>query len=133
LIQNINRWEEKTGKNFVFDENRRHKATNILDKWIISANQNLLHYFRNEMDSYRLYSIVKGLLSFLEDLTKWYIRLNRNRMKGDNGEEEMHQSLNTLFDVLLSTTLMMSCFTPFISEMMYLNLKNGLPEGHPLR
>jgi len=53
-------------------------------------------------------------------------------MKGDNGEEEMHQSLNTLFDVLLSTTLMMSCFTPFISEMMYLNLKNGLPEGHPL-
>jgi len=84
------------------------------------------------MDSYRLYSIVKGLLSFLEDLTKWYIRLNRNRMKGDNGEEEMHQSLNTLFDVLLSTTLMMSCFTPFISEMMYLNLKNGLPEGHPL-
>lgn len=28
---------------------------------------------------------------------------------------------------------MMSCFTPFISEFMYLNLRNGLPEGHVYR
>lgn len=104
LVQNINRWEEKTGKNFVFDEQRRHNVTNLLDKWIISANQSLIGYFRNEMDNYRLFTIVKGLLGFLDDMTKWYIRLCRGRMKGDNGEEEMHQSLNTLFDVLLSTT-----------------------------
>ena len=41
----------------------------------------------------------------------------------------MHQSLNTLFDVLFETTLMMSCFTPFISEFMYLNLRHGFAEG----
>jgi isoleucyl-tRNA synthetase len=85
------------------------------------------------MGEYRLFTIVKGLLSFLDDLTKWYIRLNRPRIRGDNGDEEMQQSLNTLFDVLLSTTQMMSCFTPFISEFMYLNLRNGLPEGHAFR
>lgn len=90
LVQNINRWEEKTGKNFEFDEHWRHNVTNVLDKWIISANQTLLGFFRNEMDNYRLFTIVKGLLSFLDDLTKWYIRLNRSRMKGDNGEEDMH-------------------------------------------
>lgn len=90
LVQNINRWEERTGKNFVFDENWRHNSNNLLDKWIISANQSLLEYFRTEMDEYRLYTIVKGLLSFLDDLTKWYIRLNRPRIRGDSGEEEMH-------------------------------------------
>ncbi len=42
------------------------------------------------MDGYRLYTVVSGLLSFLDDLSKWYIRLNRGRMKGDLGEEEMH-------------------------------------------
>lgn len=113
----------------MFDESRRHKSTNILDQWIISANQSLLEYFRTEMDGYRLSTIVKGLLAFLDDLTKWYIRLNRSRIRGDAGEEEMQQSLNTLFDVLLSTTQMMCCFTPFISEFMYLNLRNGLPES----
>ena len=125
LIQNVQRWEEKSGENFIFDEKRRHNSTNLLDKWIISANQKLMKDFKNELDNYRLYTIVKELLTFLDDLTKWYIRLNRDRMKGDDGLEEMHQSLNTLFDVLFQTTLMMSCFTPFISEFMYQNLKNG--------
>jgi len=34
--------------------------------------------------------------------------------------------LNTLFDVLLNTTVMMSCITPFLSEYIYQNMKNGI-------
>ena len=126
LIQNIYRLEEQTGINFNYSPSLRYKSTNILDKWIIGANQNLIKMFRTEMDSYRLYTIIRYLLSFLDDLTKWYIRLNRSRMKGQDGVEEMKMSLNVLFDVLFSTTVMMSCFTPFISEYLYLNLRNGL-------
>ena len=33
-----------------------------------------------------------------------------------------------MFDVLLNTTIMMSCITPFISEYIYQNLKNGITE-----
>lgn len=108
LIQNIYRLEEQTGISFNYSPSLRHKSTNILDKWIIGANQNLIKMFRTEMDSYRLYTIIRYLLSFLDDLTKWYIRLNRSRMKGQEGVEEMKMSLNVLFDVLFSTTVMMS-------------------------
>lgn len=47
-------------------------------------------------------------------------------MKGEEGIEQQHTSLNTLFDVLLNTTIMMSCITPFLSEYIYQNLKNGI-------
>ena len=40
------------------------------------------------MDNYRLYNVVKHMLSFLEDLTNWYVRCNRSRMKGEEGVEE---------------------------------------------
>jgi len=40
------------------------------------------------MDTYKLYNIVKPMLDFLEDLTNWYVRLNRPRMKGDDNEIE---------------------------------------------
>jgi isoleucyl-tRNA synthetase len=40
------------------------------------------------MDSYKLYNVVKPLIGFLEDLTNWYVRLNRPRMKGDDNDEE---------------------------------------------
>lgn len=47
-------------------------------------------------------------------------------MKGEEGPEEQYKSLNTLFDVLLNTTIMMSCVTPFITEYIYQNMKNGI-------
>lgn len=133
LIENIKRFEEKTGQNFVFETKMRHEATNLLDKWIIAANQSLLKFFRFELDNYRLYTIIGQLIGFLVDLNKWYIKLNRTRMKGANGPQEAKMCLNTLFDVLFSTTLMMSCFTPFISEFLYLNLRNGFEDGNELK
>ena len=97
-----------------------------MDKWIIAANQHLIQYVRNEMDNYRLYNVVKHMLQFLEQLTNWYVRLNRSRMKGEEGPQEQITSLNTLFDVLMNTTIMMSCITPFLSEYIYQNMKNGI-------
>lgn len=58
-----------------------------MDKWIIGANQALIKFFREEMAHYRLYTVIPRLLKFLEDLTNTYIKLNRPRIKGDEGIE----------------------------------------------
>lgn len=93
LIQNISRLEKTTQTQFTFDPTLKSKLSgkadaNIMDKWIIAANQNLIKFVRDEMDNYRLYNVVKHMLSFLEQLTNWYVRLNRSRMKGEEGVEE---------------------------------------------
>lgn len=49
-------------------------------------------------------------------------------MKGEEGEADQVKSLNILFEVLLNTTIMMSSITPFLSEHIYQNLKNGISE-----
>lgn len=129
LVQNISRYEQSTGKNFMFDAKMKTTlgaTDNFMDRWIVSASQNLIKFVRREMDSYKLYNVVPPLLSFLEQLTNWYVRLNRPRMKGDDGIEEQRRSLNILFDVLLNTTTLMSCITPFVTEHFYQNLRNGL-------
>ena len=90
-----------------------------MDRWIISATQNLVKYARNEMDNYKLYLVVRPLLSFLEKLSNWYVRLNRTRMKGEEGDLEQQRSLNVLFEVILTTSTMMAAITPFLPEHMY--------------
>ena len=133
LVQNISRYEQDTGKNFVFDPEMKIKNAKdgkLMDRWIVSASQNLVKYARHEMDTYHLSNVVKPLLAFLDQLTNWYVRLNRPRMKGEEGLEEQIASLNTLFDVLLSTTTLLSCITPFITEHMYQNLRNGISEDN---
>lgn len=62
--------------------------SNYLDKYIIAASQHMIKYVRNEMDNYRLYNVVKHMLTFLENLTNWYVRLNRTRMKGESTVED---------------------------------------------
>lgn len=125
MIQNITRWEKRTQKSFVFDPSLKYKViastdANFMDQWIIAANQNLVKLVKHEMESYHLYNVVRPTLAFLEDLTNWYVRLNRPRMKGlDNSEEDQFTALNCLFDVLMNATQLMSPITPFLSEHIY--------------
>ena len=94
-----------------------------MDRYIIATSQNLIKSVRKEMDIYHLYSVVRHTLTFLENLTNWYVRLNRGRMKGEadcaNPIEEQRIALNTLFDVLLTATQLMAPITPFLSESLY--------------
>ena len=129
LIQNINRFEQDTDAAFVYDRNMKSELSqngNLMDRWIVSATQNLIKLVRDEMEAYKLYNVVKPLLGFLDQLTNWYVRLNRPRMKGEEGVDEQRKSLNILFDVLLNVTTLMASITPFITEHFYQNLKNGI-------
>lgn len=49
--------------------------------------------------------------------------MNRKRLKGDGGKDDCRDALVTLYNVLMTMTQMMAPFTPFITEMMYQNLK----------
>ncbi|KAJ2682827.1 isoleucine--tRNA ligase [Coemansia sp. RSA 1285] len=64
----------------------------------------------------------------IDQLTNWYIRFNRKRLKGDAGIEDAVHSLNTLFEILLTLSRLMAPFTPFIAESMYQTLKAYLPK-----
>lgn len=63
------------------------------------------------------------LIKFLERLTNWYVRLNRNRLKGEIDDENMEVSLNVLFDVLIKTNVLMAPHVPFLTEHMYQNMR----------
>lgn len=79
------------------------------------------------MGRYKLYKVVPKLIIFLENLTNWYVRLNRNRLKGDVDNFNQLISLNCLFDVLLKSAILMGCVVPFIVELIYDNLRKCIP------
>ena len=133
LIQNIQRYESVTGKSFYYDQNILNSETlSITDKWIIAYEQRLIKFFNQEMEHYRLYTIVQELLSFLDKVTNWYIRLNRGRIRGDLDEFDWVNSLNILFITLLNLVILLSTFIQFITEFIYQNLRNGLKGGELL-
>lgn len=123
LMQNILRLHKEDGIEFLYNENTVKESNNIMDKWVLSFTQSLVQFFKLEMAAYRLFTVVPRLVKFVDMLTNWYVRMNRRRLKGENGTEDCIMALETLLSVLLSMCRLMAPFTPFITEMMYQNLR----------
>jgi isoleucyl-tRNA synthetase len=95
---------------------------NITDNWVLSSLQTLKKNIAREMEGYRLYNVVPALFNFIEDLTNWYIRLNRNRFWEEGLEADKCEAYSTLYTALLELTQAMAPFAPFLSEHIYREL-----------
>ncbi|SOV81271.1 isoleucine--tRNA ligase, putative [Plasmodium sp. gorilla clade G3] len=122
--QEVTRYETTNNIQFLFNTDYIYKNDNIMDQWIFSSLQSVINSVHTEMKAYKLYNVLPKLLNFIENLTNWYIRLNRDRMRGMLGKENTHQSLNVLGKTLYLFTIIMAPFTPFISEYIFQFLKN---------
>ncbi|KAA8531453.1 hypothetical protein F0562_006194 [Nyssa sinensis] len=133
LVQNAKRIEVEGFPPFIpINHITLQKSSNVLDQWINSASQSLVHFVQQEMDGYRLYTVVPYLLKYLDNLTNIYVRFNRKRLKGRTGEEDCKIALSTLYHVLLISCKVMAPFTPFFTEVLYQNLRkvcNGSEES----
>ncbi len=117
----IDNWQAKDIKNVAFD--------NIVDQWIISKLQTLKADVAQEMSEYKLYNVVPALFEFIEDLTNWYIRLNRSRFWAEGMTTDKDAAFNTLYLVLNELNISLAPFAPFLSEHIYQELKIFSPAG----
>ena len=98
---------------------------NMMDRWVLADCHGMLAFVEEEMKNYRLYTVVPRLLRVLDNLTNWYIRFNRKRLKGVSGlgQSDMEAALNTLLQVLFTLTRALAPFIPFLTEHLYQLLK----------
>ena len=130
FLQNVERWEAGNNKKFVPSADKVKNTTNSTDTWISAATQGLIKFVHGEMNAYRLYTVMPALVSYVTQLTNWYVRLNRDRLKGleeGDAEAEAETGLQVLYDVLLDVTIIMAPFTPFITEFFYQHLRKFQP------
>jgi isoleucyl-tRNA synthetase len=77
------------------------------------------------MKQYHLSRTVGPLISFLDDLTNWYIRRSRRRFWKSENDSDKFQAYSTLYTVILDFCKLAAPFIPFITETIYQKLKLG--------
>ncbi|MBT3428129.1 MAG: isoleucine--tRNA ligase [Gammaproteobacteria bacterium] len=107
------------------------QSLNIMDQWILSRLQSLKARISEEMDQYHLYDVVPALFDFIEDLTNWYIRLNRSRFWDTHLSEDKQNAFQTLHTTLYEFSICMAPFAPFLAETIFAGLPKqpGTPES----
>ncbi|KAM0753633.1 isoleucine-tRNA ligase [Meredithblackwellia eburnea MCA 4105] len=119
--------KKESGVDFKYDPHAP-LSSNVMDRWILATCQSLIKHVKTEMEAYRLYTVAPRTLALLDDLTNWYIRFNRRRLKGENGIEDTTAALNSLFEALYTLARTLSAFIPFVTETVYQGLRVYFPD-----
>ena len=93
-------------------------STNILDQWMIARMQQVHGEVTKAMDAYELDRATRPLLDLVDDLSTWYIRRSRDRLK-DADDEDKKAALETIAWVLRKYAKLCAPFTPFIAEWLW--------------
>lgn len=99
-----------------------YKKSNNLDRWIISELNILTGDMRKALDNYRLNDGAKPIVSFMDNLTNWYVRRSRKRFWWTGMTQDKHEAYNTLYEVLVEVSKLIAPYMPFVSENIFRNL-----------
>ncbi len=103
----------------------------FMDRWIISSLQSLIKKVNEKMEGYYLYEVIPPLISFIDELTNWYVRSSRRRFWKEKGEDDIDKicAFATLHEVLVLFSKTLAPVLPFISETIYMNLNGDKQES----
>ncbi|MEK7071598.1 MAG: class I tRNA ligase family protein, partial [Patescibacteria group bacterium] len=93
------------------------KSSHVLDKWILTRLDELTEFSTTSLDKYKLLEPVRATKDFINDLSTWYLRRSRERIK--EGDADAKQ---TLYFVLKNLAKLMAPFAPFAAEDIWSRL-----------
>ncbi|MDR1791473.1 MAG: isoleucine--tRNA ligase [Propionibacteriaceae bacterium] len=92
-------------------------ATHVLDRWLISARNDLIAKVTDAYEDFDTQLIGTLLSEFIDELSNWYVRRSRRRFwDGDPG------ALATLHDTLNVLTRLLAPIIPFVTERIWQDL-----------
>ncbi|QHT69321.1 isoleucine--tRNA ligase [Rhodocytophaga rosea] len=93
------------------------------DRWIISKLNSLVQKTAEAYDEYEPTRAARAIQDFVtDDLSNWYVRLNRKRFwKGEYNEDKI-AAYQTLYTCLETIAKLMSPIAPFYAEQLFLDL-----------
>ena len=97
-------------------------AENIEDRYILSELESLKVNVNQATEKYDLPRCYTEILYFIETLSGWYIRNNRERFWVTEINEDAARAFNTLYTVLIELSKICAPFIPFTMEYIYRHL-----------
>ncbi|MDA1024486.1 MAG: class I tRNA ligase family protein, partial [bacterium] len=88
-----------------------------LDRWIIARLNETLKEETEALETYDLQRAARSLQPFVTDLSTWYVRRSRDRLKVEG--EDQKEALATLREVFQTFSRMIAPFMPFLAEILY--------------
>ncbi|NLV09388.1 isoleucine--tRNA ligase [Halomicrobium mukohataei] len=92
----------------------------LADEWVLSRLQTVEAEATEAMEEFRQDDAIEGVLEFVvEDVSRYYVQLVRERMWEEDDSESKRAAYATLYRVLREVVALLAPFTPFVAEEIY--------------
>ena len=105
-------------KEHVLDEG----ALTVMDKWLLSRLHTMVGGVDKNLEAYAIPEATRLLDDFVDELSNWYVRCNRERFWGKEMTADKIAAYSTLYTALVTTVKAVAPLLPFMAENMYQNL-----------
>ena len=94
-----------------------------IDRWILSCLNTLIKKVQAEMDDFDPTRAGRLIDTFVnDDLSNWYVRLNRKRFWGKDMDADKRSAYDTLYTCLITVAKLIAPFAPFYADQLYRDL-----------
>jgi isoleucyl-tRNA synthetase len=97
----------------------------LLDRWILSRVAGLATSVRTRLEEFDAAGAVRLVGTFIDELSTWYLRRSRGRMRLTAPQSDRNAAFSTLHATLIALSRVLAPILPFLSESMYQNLVAG--------
>lgn len=103
------------------------ESKHVLDVWILARLAETTKTMTEAYDAYNVTQGTRPIREFVDDLSTWYLRRSRERIKGGDEVDRQH-ALTTLHTVLSTLARLVAPSMPFVAEEIYQAVRK---EGDP--
>ena len=98
----------------------------LFDRWILSQLNSLVKEATEALDDYEPTRAGRAIQAFvIDNLSNWYVRLNKKRLWGEGLEKDKLACYQTLYECLLTVSKLIAPVSPFFADRLYRDLTFG--------
>jgi isoleucyl-tRNA synthetase len=103
--------------------NPEHLSLTEIDKWVLSKLNSLVKEVTTAYEAYEPTKAGRAVSDFVQDdLSNWYVRLNRKRFWGGEMDADKQAAYYTLYTCLKTVAQLMAPNAPFYGDRLYRDL-----------
>ena len=115
LYANVDGWNQEQGT--------KNQDLQEIDKWVLSKLNSLVKEVTAAYEAYEPTKAGRAISDFVQDdLSNWYVRLNRKRFWGGEMDTDKQAAYYTLYTCLKTVAQLMAPNAPFYGDRLYRDL-----------
>ena len=103
---------------YILDDSKLEKS----DKWLLARINEFIEYAKGQMDNYELANVVKEFEKVVDEISNFYIRVNRKRFWKIGESEDKLQVYYLLYTAIKNITKAVAPIIPFMTEEIWQNM-----------